>query len=118
MFPSLKRERKKKLIRKLPSFFRVKCFLIFKSIYKWFFNIPTVKYCISYQSISGERHNSEPHKTSKMELFMKIVHGYRPSTIFVKSSNFDVCLGSECASKYSKPLSTFSKNQTVDFFGN
>ena len=34
--------------------------------------------------------DSEPSQTSKMELFPKIVNGFQPFTIFVKSSIIDV----------------------------
>ena len=37
---------------------------------------------------------------------------------FFKSSIFDVQLGSEYASADSKPVLTFSKNQTADLFAN
>ena len=32
-------------------------------------------------------------RTSKMDLFVKIVHGYVPSTVFIKNSVSDVPLG-------------------------
>ena len=40
---------------------------------------------------------SEPCQTSKMELFLKIINGRKPLTIFAKSSILDVWLGSERA---------------------
>ena len=50
---------------------------------------------------------SEPRQTSKMKLCAKIVHGFRPLTIIVKSSILDVWLGSEYASVDRKPLLVF-----------
>ena len=41
---------------------------------------------------------SEPSRTSKMELFAKIVNSRTPLIIFTKSSILDVWLGSEYAS--------------------
>ena len=38
---------------------------------------------------------SEPSGTSKMEFFAKIVNGWKPLTIFAKSSILDIRLGSE-----------------------
>ena len=40
---------------------------------------------------------SEPSRTSTMELFMKIVNGLNPWTIFPKSSILDIWRGSEYA---------------------
>ena len=40
----------------------------------------------------------EPSQTSKIELFVEMVNGFEPLTIFVKSSILDVCLGSQCVS--------------------
>ena len=51
-----------------------------------------------------------------MELFAKIVQGFRLISIFVKSSILDVRLGSEYPSAGSKPLLTFSKNKATDLF--
>ena len=42
---------------------------------------------------------SEPSRTSKMELFAKIVKGFLPLTTFAKTSILDVPLGSEYASR-------------------
>ena len=53
-----------------------------------------------------------------MELFAKIVHGFRRFTIFVKSSTLDSGLVSEYASADSNPLLTFSKNEAADLFTN
>ena len=39
----------------------------------------------------------EPSKTSKMELFVKIVNDFYPLTIFAKSFILDIWLGSVCA---------------------
>ena len=40
---------------------------------------------------------SELSRISKMDLFMKIIHGWEPFTIFAKTSILDVWLGSEYA---------------------
>ena len=61
---------------------------------------------------------SEPPQQSKMELFPKTVHSFMPLVTFFKSSILDVQLGSEYASADSKPVLTFSKNQTADLFAN
>ena len=43
----------------------------------------------------------EPLQTSKMKkLFAKIVNGFKPLTVFAKSSILDVCNGSKYASGY------------------
>ena len=42
--------------------------------------------------------HSTPSQTSKIELFTKIVNGWKFFTIFAKSSIVDVWLSSECAS--------------------
>ena len=62
--------------------------------------------------------NSEPRHISKMNLSAKIVHGYNPLTIFVKSSISDVPLSFENPSADSKPLLTFSKSQAADLKAN
>ena len=41
---------------------------------------------------------SEPRRTSKIEHFEKIVSGWKPLTIFAKSTTLDVALSSEYAS--------------------
>ena len=41
---------------------------------------------------------SEPSRTSKMELFAKIVNGFQLLTIFAKNSISEVCVDSEYAS--------------------
>ena len=41
----------------------------------------------------------QPSQTSKMEFLEKVVCGFYPSTISVKSTILDVWLGSECASE-------------------
>ena len=41
---------------------------------------------------------SEPCQTSKMELFVKMINGWKPLTIFAKSSISDYCQCSEYAS--------------------
>ena len=47
----------------------------------------------------------EPSQTSKMELFVKIVKGGNPLTIFEKSSILDIWLCSEDASQFSNKQS-------------
>ena len=42
---------------------------------------------------------SETYQTPKMELFVKIVDGWRPIAIFAKSSIWDAWQGSEYASR-------------------
>ena len=42
----------------------------------------------------------EPLQTSKLELFAKIVNGFKPLTVFSKSSILDVSSGSKYASGY------------------
>ena len=44
--------------------------------------------------------HSEPSQVSKMDLFAKIVKGWKSLTIFAKSSILDVCLGSEYTSGF------------------
>ena len=39
--------------------------------------------------------SSEPNPTSKIKLFAKIVNGFSPSTVFIKSSILDVGQGFE-----------------------
>ena len=51
------------------------------------------------QSFLGLQGDSESCKTSKMELFAKIVKNEKPFTIFVKTSILDVWQGSEYASE-------------------
>ena len=48
-----KEKQTSKLTRKLSSFFRIKCFLFFKSICKWLsqHSLSTVKYCNLYMSV-------------------------------------------------------------------
>ena len=41
----------------------------------------------------------EAYQTSKMELFVKIVDGWRPLAIFAKSTIVDIWQGSEYASR-------------------
>ena len=41
---------------------------------------------------------AEPWQAFKMNLFAKIVNGWKPLTFFAKSSNLDVWQGSEYAS--------------------
>ena len=41
---------------------------------------------------------SEPCQRPKIELFAEIVNGFKPPTIFAKSSILDVLLGSGCVS--------------------
>ena len=53
-----------------------------------------------------------------MELFAKIADGFRPLTIFVKSSILDVPLCSEYAFTDNKTLLTFSKTKAVDLSAN
>ena len=53
-----------------------------------------------------------------MEIFAKIVRGFRPLIIFVKSSILDVRLDYKYASTGSKPLLTISKNEAADLFAN
>ena len=50
----------------------------------------------------------------KMSLFGKIVHGYAPSTIFVKNLHLRRPIEFEYHSANSEPLLTFSKSQTAD----
>ena len=40
---------------------------------------------------------SQPSQTSKMEVFTKIVNGFQPFTVFIKSSILDIWLGYEYA---------------------
>ena len=53
----------------------------------------------------------------KMDPFVKIVHGYAPSTIFIK-------IYLQCSTEFehystdSKPLLTFSKRQVAELFAN
>ena len=54
----------------------------------------------------------------KMDISAKIIHGYRPSTIFVKNSISDVPLMFEYLSADRKPLLAFSKSQATDLFPN
>ena len=42
--------------------------------------------------------NSEPSQTSNMDLFAKIINGWKTLTIFAKRSILDIWLGSEYAS--------------------
>ena len=51
-----------------------------------------------------------------MEVFVKIVYGFRWLTIFTKSPISDVGLGSEYATGDSNPILIFSKNETADLF--
>ena len=53
-----------------------------------------------------------------MNLSAKVVHGYNPLTIFVKSSISDVPLSFENPSADSKPLLSFSKSQAADLKAN
>ena len=53
-----------------------------------------------------------------MGLCAKIVRGFIPLIIFMKSSILDVQLGSEYASADIKPLISFSKNEAADLFAN
>ena len=46
--------------------------------------------------MSSEAH-SEPNQTSNMDLFAKIVFGWKALTIFAKNSIQDIWLGSEYA---------------------
>ena len=55
---------------------------------------------------------SEPRQKSKMELFQKIVHGFKRLTISVKRSILDIRLGSEYSSADSNPLLIFHKEAT------
>ena len=41
---------------------------------------------------------SEPNRTSKMELFAKLVKGFQQLNFFAQSSILDIWLGSECSS--------------------
>ena len=38
---------------------------------------------------------SEPRQASKMDIFLKIISSWKPSTILAKSSNLDFWQGSE-----------------------
>ena len=53
--------------------------------------------------------NSEPRYTVKMDLFAKIVNGFSPLTVFVKSSISDICLGSKYLSTNIKAIVKFLK---------
>ena len=59
------------------------------------------------KSLLGSEANSESCKTSKMELFVKIVKKGRPFTIFVKTSIFDVWQGFEYASELTSKVRMF-----------
>ena len=59
------------------------------------------------KSLMGSEPNSESCKTSKMELFVKIVKKERPFTIFVKTSILDVWQGSEYASELTSKVRMF-----------
>ena len=56
----------------------------------------------SVKSVSEQTVHSESSKTSKMQLFVKIVNGWKLLTIFLKSSIRNVWLGSEYETKYSR----------------
>ena len=45
---------------------------------------------------------TEPYETSKMELFMKIVNGFKQLIIFTKKLHFDKVLNTHLQSKYLK----------------
>ena len=51
-----------------------------------------------------------------MGLFVKIVHGFKRLTIFIKSFILDVELGSKYCSADSNPLLIFSKNEQFTNF--
>ena len=51
--------------------------------------------------MDGEAY-SEPSQLSTMKLYANIVHGWKPLTIFAKSSILDVWLVSECACEMHK----------------
>ena len=51
-----------------------------------------------------------------MDLFAKIVNGFDPLTVFVKSSISDIRLGSGYLSADSKAIVNFLKSQTADLF--
>ena len=110
IFPSLKRKTKKK--RNSPgsclSFFEVKCFFFFNTVY-------VIYYSSDY--FRSEAY-SEPRATSKIELPVKTVYAFKPLTIFVKSSIWDILFDSEYTSGDSKPLLTCSKNKAADLFPN
>ena len=53
-----------------------------------------------------------------MDVFVKIVYGFRWLTIFTKSPISDVGLGSEYATGDSNPILIFSKNETADQLAN
>ena len=103
IFPSLKRKTKKK--RNSPgsclSFFEVNCFFFFNTVY-------VIYYSSDY--FTSEAY-SEPRETSKIELSVKTVYGFKPLTIFVKSSVWDIWFGSEYTSGC-------SKNKAADLFPN
>ena len=55
---------------------------------------------------------SEPSQASKMELFAIIIEGFQQSAIFDKGSNFDIRLGSEYVSGYTKH--SLNRTHSVD----
>ena len=58
---------------------------------------------------------SQPSQTSKMEVFIKIVNGFQPFTVFIKSSILDIWLGYEYAfgdQAYSLKLKTTALRRT------
>ena len=54
----------------------------------------------AFKSMSEQTAHSESSKTSKMQLFVKIVNGWKLLTIFLKSSIRNVWLGSGYETKY------------------
>ena len=42
--------------------------------------------------------HSKPSQTSRIELFARIVNGFKPRTIFTETSILDVWLGCQCGS--------------------
>ena len=74
-------------------------------------------YWYLFQCFRSEAYSEpRPRHRYKMELFAKVVHGFRLISIFVKSSIIDVRLDSEYSSAGSKTLLTFSKNKTANLF--
>ena len=55
----------------------------------------------------------EPSQTSKMKLFVQIVNGLQPLTIFAKSSILDIWVGTEYATAQSYVLKTLLINVTL-----
>ena len=55
-------------------------------------------YSINIQEAKPEAY-SKPSQTSKLELFAKTVNGFKPLTIFAKSSTLHVHMDSEYASE-------------------